>query len=274
MSVEDYNEIMRPKTDGTWNLHNRLSKTELDFFILLSSQVGAVGNPSQAPYVAASVFLDAFSDFRNKHGLPAVTLDLGRVAGIGFVAENAAAQRGTKDLWSRDIEPDEIMAMIKDAIITPIRKGRSGSSLTGMKQWEPEASPVFLAPIFAHYRRAALTAQHGRGQGGGPAARVREMLRDASSLEAAATCTYDAMVTKMSALLMIPAEEISSSKSMSDYGMDSLVAVEMRNWLVRELDATLPVLELLANVSLMQLSMNIARKSKLTNTAILKEEKK
>jgi hypothetical protein len=69
---------------------------------------------------------------------------------------------------------------------------------------------------------------------------------------------------------MIPLEDMSSSKSMSSYGMDSLVAVEMRNWLVRELDVTLPVLELLANTSLAVLARKIVLKSKLTNAAILK----
>jgi hypothetical protein len=271
MRLEDYNDIMRPKVDGVWHLHNRLSKTEIDFFILLSSQVGAIGNPSQAPYAAASVFLDSFADFRNNQGLPAVSLALGRVVGIGYVAENESAQRGLNKLWSRDIDPHEVMAMIEDAIRNPLRKGRSGASLTGMKRWSREASPVLLAPIYSHYRRKALASQQSGAQERSSAAKTRELLKNATSMGDAAKHTYDAVVAKMSSLLMIPLEEISSSKSMADYGMDSLVAVEMRNWLVRELDATLPVLELLANLSLVQLSRNIVRKSKLANPAILKE---
>lgn len=78
-------------------------------------------------------------------------------------------------------------------------------------------------------------------------------------------------MAKMSALLMIPLEDISSAKSMSEYGVDSLVAVEMRNWLLRELDSTLPILELLANVSLLQLSMKIVKMSKLVDPALLLE---
>lgn len=52
---------------------------------------------------------------------------------------------------------------------------------------------------------------------------------------------------------------------MLDYGMDSLVAVALRNWLLRELEAALPVLELMTNTPLKQLSVKIVRKSKLVD---------
>ena len=265
---------MRPKVDGVWNLHNRLSKTDLEFFIMLSSLVGLSGNPSQAAYNAANVFLDAFADYRNRQGLPAVTLDLGRIIEIGFVAENEAAMRGLRDLWSRSIGRDEVMAMIKSAVLTPLRRQGPGSSITGLKGWSPAADPVYLTPIFAHFRRAAMERVgklNRAGDKGGASGHMHEVLRKASSLQEAAQTACDGIMAKMSSLLMIPPEDISPEKSMSEYGMDSLVAVEMRNWLLRELDSTLPILELLANISLQQLSMKIVRKSKLVNPALLLE---
>jgi acyl carrier protein len=262
---------MRPKVHGTWNLHNRLSKSDLDFFLLLSSQVGALGNASQAAYSAANVFLDAFADFRNSQGLPAVALDLGRVVGVGFVAENEGAQRGLNKLWSRDIDPDELKQLVKSTIVNPLRKMGPGSSITGMKPWAPEASPIYLAPFFSHYRRAALKSEKAGGQDGATGGRIREMLKGATSLDEAAKHTCEVVIAKMSNLLMIPFDDISPTKSMADYGMDSLVAVEMRNWLIRELDATMPILELLANVSLLELCKKIVKKSKHSNLAILEE---
>ena len=70
---------------------------------------------------------------------------------------------------------------------------------------------------------------------------------------------------------MIPVGTISRLRSLSEYGMDSLAAFEMRNWILRELDAALPVLELMANISLQELSLKIARASKLVRTGILNE---
>jgi hypothetical protein len=260
---------MRPKVDGTWNLHNQLSKSDLNFFILLSSQVGAIGNASQAAYSAANVFLDGFADFRNRQGLPAVALDLGRVVGVGFVAENEGAQRGLNKLWSRDIDPDELKALIKSAIVTPLRKAGPGSSITGMKPWAPEANPVYNSPFFSHYRRVALKSEKSGGQDGASGRQVRDMLKEATSLDDAAKHIFEVVAVKMAALLMIALEDISANKSMADYGMDSLVAVEMRNWLIRELDATMPILELLASTSLLELSRKIVQKSKHSNPAIL-----
>ncbi|KAK9238572.1 hypothetical protein V1525DRAFT_387470 [Lipomyces kononenkoae] len=269
MTLEDYNVAMRPKVDGIWNLHNRLSRTDVDFFIMLSSVVGLVGNPSQAAYVAASLFLDAFADFRNKLGLPAVSLDLGRVVGVGFVAENEAASRGVSKLWSRDIDEAELMALIASAMVAPRRTdGRPGASITALKPWAAAAGTAMDPPMFSHFRRAAMRKE-ARGAEGGLVARVRAVLREVTSLEEATRYVCDTVMEKMAALLMVPVRDISVSRSMTDYGMDSLVAVEMRNWLVREMDATVPILDLLANISLQELSMRIVQRSKVVNPAIL-----
>ena len=263
MTLQDYNTVMRPKVDGIWNLHHRLSKVDIDFFIMLSSLVGLAGDPSQAAYVAASVFQDAFADFRNRQGLPAVTLDLGKVVDIGIVAERFAARRAIRGLWSRDLYEEEVMAMIKWAIIMPLRTRGPGSTMIGLKAWSQSADPVFQAPLFSHFRRAALRNLENNDHGGNITNRIRETLKEARSLEEAAQRACEKLISKTSSLLMIPVEDIDPSKSISEYGMDSLVAVEMRNWLLREFEAALPIIELLSNISVQQLSLKVIRVSKL-----------
>lgn len=272
MSLQDYNDVMKPKVDGIWNLHNQLSKTDLDFFIMLSSVVGVAGDPSQAAYVSASVFQDAFAEFRNGQGLPAVTLDLGKVIDIGIVAENFSSRRGVRGLWSRDLREDEVMANIESAIRTPLRRRGRGSTIIGLKDWSQAADPVFQAPLFSQFRRAALESSRTGGPNEGRVPKIRENLKRAASLEDAAQKTCDELVSKTASLLMIPKEDINPSKSMLDYGMDSLVAVELRNWLLRELEAALPVLELMTNTPLKQLSVNIVRKSKLVDPGLCTEK--
>lgn len=73
----------------------------------------------------------------------------------------------------------------------------------------------------------------------------------------------------MSILLMVATDEINSKRCMPDYGMDSLVAVEMRNWLFREMDATISILELLANTPLEELAEKIVQRSKLVTTVVV-----
>src|ERR1700712_5217481 len=87
MSLEDYNAVTRPKVQGTWNLHSHLPK-DMDFFLMLSSVSGIVGNATQAAYAAGSTFMDAFATYRNSLRLPAVTIDLGVILGVGYLANN------------------------------------------------------------------------------------------------------------------------------------------------------------------------------------------
>ena len=270
LSLEDYNDIMRLKVDGIWHLHDRLSKTDLDFFTMLSSIAGLSGNPSQAPYNAASTFQDAFADYRNRQGLPAVALDLGRVVDIGIVADNSIARRGARDIWSQDISGEELLAIIKFGITAPLRRDCPGSSVYGLKPWAPEADPVFLTPMFSRFRRAAMGRSHERGRAQGTV-RLREILQHTNSLRDAAQKICDGIAVKAASLLILSLEDIDPSRSLSSHGMDSLVAVEMRNWLVREVEVTIPILELLAETSLSQLSKKIAKTSKLVNLSLLED---
>jgi hypothetical protein len=70
-------------------------------------------------------------------------------------------------------------------------------------------------------------------------------------------------MTKVSAVLMTPREEMDATKPIVVYGLDSLVAIEIRNWITRELDASLQVLELLTSSSITALVGLILKKSKL-----------
>jgi Phosphopantetheine attachment site len=70
-------------------------------------------------------------------------------------------------------------------------------------------------------------------------------------------------MTKVSAVLMFPREEMDPNKPIVMYWLDSLIAIEIRNWITRELEASLQVLELLTSSSITALAETILRKSKL-----------
>ena len=82
MTLNDYHTAIHPKVQGTWNIHQasrELQKQLLDFFILLSSTSGIVGNKGQANYVVANTFLTAFASYRQTLGLRGNTVDLGLI---------------------------------------------------------------------------------------------------------------------------------------------------------------------------------------------------
>jgi acyl carrier protein len=80
---------------------------------------------------------------------------------------------------------------------------------------------------------------------------------------AALVCT--ALIDRLAARLDMLVDDIDSQSAASEYGVDSLVAVEIRNWIDKEMESTMPILELMANQSISQLSEKIAQRSKLVS---------
>ena len=95
MSHDDYHTTISSKVAGTWNLHNVCLEKgiELDFFTMLSSISGVVGQKGQANYAAANAFMDAFASYRLSLGLKANSTDLGVIEDVGYVAEQGGMQQ-------------------------------------------------------------------------------------------------------------------------------------------------------------------------------------
>ena len=87
MSWTAFAAVLAPKVRGAWHLH-RLTQTEpLDFFILFSSLTSLIGAAGQANYAGANAFLDALAHHRRARQLPALSINWGAWAGVGMAAE-------------------------------------------------------------------------------------------------------------------------------------------------------------------------------------------
>ncbi len=262
MTLEDYHAVTRPKVHGTWNLHNQLPK-DMDFFLMLSSISGVIGNATQAAYAAGSTFLDAFAAYRNSLGVAAVTLDLGVITGAGYLADKKELAQGMERQGFEGTNEEKLMALIQSAIAEPQKQGPAAQTVTGLGTWKPGVSlNSFDSPLFAHFRRRTLQS-NGGNRSSDSSGRVGDALRQVKTLEEAVDKICTALIDKIASRSSTSAENISSSKPLTDYGIDSLVAVELRNWITREMDSTIPILDLLANQSISQLSVKIAQKSRL-----------
>ena len=76
--------VMRPKMIGGWLLHRLLREAPLDFFVVFSSAGSLIGQPGQGNYAAANAFLDALAHHRRAQGLPALSINWGAWAELGF----------------------------------------------------------------------------------------------------------------------------------------------------------------------------------------------
>ncbi len=86
-SWDSFEEVLWPKILGGWHLHRATARLDLDFFILFSSRVGVMGNPGQANHAAANAFLDQLAGHRRALGLPGQAIAWGAWSDIGEAAE-------------------------------------------------------------------------------------------------------------------------------------------------------------------------------------------
>ncbi|KAE9366807.1 putative polyketide synthase [Stipitochalara longipes BDJ] len=267
MTHDQWEAVVKPKVAGAWNFHHALSSTPLSFFILLSSAAGAVGNRGQAAYAAANCFLNAFAQYRNRLGLPASSIDLTAVSDVGYLAENAERQaQVAESLGSETISEKEVLALIS-AAITGRMKECNNHCITGLKISAESKDLFWVDDAKFKYLKAAADAEAASLSTSPSTATVSlsSALKAAKDCKQATDLVSEGLMTKVSAVLMFPREEMDATKPIVVYGLDSLVAIEIRNWITRELEASLQVLELLTSSSITALAETILKKSKLVS---------
>ncbi|KAK2623593.1 hypothetical protein QTJ16_007147 [Diplocarpon rosae] len=268
MTHSQWISVVSAKVSGAWNFHNALLNTPLSFFILLSSAAGTVGNRGQAAYAAANCFLNAFAQHRHTLGLPASSIDLAPVSDAGYLAEGSAERVAqiAGNLGSEMISEKEVLALIAAAVTGKIGNTCGGHCITGLKIASEAKDSLFWIEDakFKHLKdKAEAEASELSASSPNAAVSLGAALEAAESSQQAIELICEGLMTKVSAVLMVPREEMDPSKAIVVYGLDSLVAIEIRNWITRELEASLQVLELLTSGSFWSLSEAVLAKSRL-----------
>ncbi|KAH7127804.1 putative polyketide synthase [Dactylonectria estremocensis] len=273
MPHDVFTKVIRPKVHGSWNLHQSTLSQPLDFFIMLASAAGMVGDTSQGNYAAANAFQDALAHYRSARNLPAAVIDLGMIKSVGYVAENEGAAERNLARWGfLQIEEDEFLEMMNIAMEKNEKRCQMVTGVGTQAHFDQSQGDVphwFRDPVFSHlHNMRARTVDRNANAGPSLAQQVKESL----SVEDAGLVILDALMKKLSKSLMIALEDIDPASPTSVYGVDSLVAVEVRNWLLREVKADVPVFEILQASSLQLLGYKIAEKSSLVSQNALAEE--
>lgn len=265
MTHHEYTEVVKSKVQGAWNFHHALNTAALDFFVVLSSAAGTVGNRGQAAYSAANTFLNAFVQHRISLGLPGSSLDLTAVSDAGYLAENLdAAAEVARNLASDTICEVEVLALLEAAIDGHLGVTCNNHTITGVRITNP--TPFWTDDAkFKHAREAAEAAAAGGADGQAASFSFNDALKAAKSLEDAQSVVCNGLTNKISSVLMLELEEMDVTASLSNYALDSLVAIEVRNFITREFEANLQVLELLSSGSIETLAQDICTKSKLVS---------
>ncbi|KGO77525.1 Acyl transferase/acyl hydrolase/lysophospholipase [Penicillium italicum] len=263
MTLEDFTSVACNKVEGAWNLHNTLINHPLDFFIALSSVAGIIGNRGQAAYSAANAFLDGFIEYRKSLGLPGTSIDLAAVSDVGYLADTDSQRRQEvlKNIGGQTIDESEVLALIAAALTGDLDQSCSGQCITGLRVDSLENNFWVQDARFSVLYEAARGTLRSSSQSDGPSVPLHVTLSAASSKEEALKVCYEALAAKLAQVLVMSLEDMDPSITVVSLGLDSLVAIEIRNWIAREANANVQVLELLSGGSLMALAEIILNKS-------------
>ncbi|KAL6706255.1 hypothetical protein ACN47E_005990 [Coniothyrium glycines] len=263
MTFHEYSAVISSKVHGARNFHHAISRTNttLDFFVVISSAAGTVGNRGQAAYAAANTFLNGFAQQLRSEGINAASLDLTAVSDVGYLAEDTdKAAEVARNLGSDTICGSEVLALLRAAIEGKLETC-NGHPITGMRItntmrpfWSNDAK-------FVHLLRAAEAT----GSTGATTVKLswKSAFKTATSRPEAEQVVCDALVEKIAEVISMEPEELDKSRPLSHYPLDSLTAIELRNFITRMFESNLQVLELLASGSIENLAKAVCNKSKI-----------
>ncbi|KAH7330434.1 reducing type I polyketide synthase [Rhexocercosporidium sp. MPI-PUGE-AT-0058] len=265
ISFKDWEESLKPKVQGSWNLHNALPKG-MDFFILLSSASGIFGNPGQSNYAAGNTYQDGLANYRCSLGENATSLDLGLVLSEGVVAENSKIM---DHLMRREmflpLTQEDVLALLDFHTSQPSVNTKS-QVVTGLDLPAKilarggEIHSSMYQPLFRHMHQIKYSG-YSQVRNTEQALDYKSLFVAATSLEEAAHIAAEGLRQKLSKMLGIAEENIELSHRVESYGVDSLVAVELRNWLAKEMGADLAVFEIVGGATLTGVGQTVAGKS-------------
>lgn len=269
MTIEQFNRALKPKYQGSWNLHQLLPK-DMDFMVFLSSMSGIIGNPAQANYAAGNTFEDSLARHRAANGLKGVSFDLGLVLEAGWASDNFEDVTKSLRAGLGGLTQAQLMAIL-DVLCDPTYDCASDPGAAQVVNIHDRPSKLYGMfqdgvlhwvgkPLFRNLLRLGqVEAVNGGGaQGETTAVDYLALIAAASDAEEAGHVVTQALLGKLSKSLSVPAESLDVGKPAYVLGVDSLIAVELRYWFLKQFGVEVPVFIILKKQPTIELCRHVA----------------
>ena len=271
---------MRAKVFGAWNLHKLTERHALDFFILFSTGAALIGSAGQGNHAAANMFMDMLAHHRRGLGLPALSINWGAWSEIGTVIRHQQSERFTSKGRSV-ITPAQGLKIFERLLRdTP---AQIGVLPVNWAEAFEEMGERKISPFFAELLRGVKPQRVSKMEDRGssiehPASSNQQPATFISQLNAAPKSQRWSMLqtfVREQALKVLGldlARPISLQRPLTELGLDSLMAVELRNALGKGVEQTLPATLLFDHPTIDELVNHLGKNVLALESAVVEAE--
>ncbi len=246
-------EVMAPKVQGAWNLHALTCDSDLDFFVMFSSAASILGSPGAANYGAANAFLDALAWHRRAEGRPALTINWGPWAELGMLTQSELHRRFTR--YGVEAMPAaEYLRALSLLLAQPVTQAAVFD--IDWARWRPGSQNPLIADLRV-VESGDPAAHSPDGEPSGAATILYDALQHAAAGERQGLLEAYLRDLIAGKLGLAPAR-LDVQAPLNSLGVDSLITLELRIQVERELGIVVPVARLLDGPSVAGLASWLA----------------
>ena len=224
-----FERVMAAKVRGAWILHSLTSQLPLDYFVLFSSAASLLGSPAQGNYAAANSFLDALAHHRRSQQLPGLSINWGPWSQSGMAAKLASRDRTRIESRGMKSIPSELGMSALARLL-----GQNAAQVGVLPiEWSKflQQFPQDNIPPFLESFAAAQSSEQ------------KESFLQQLSTTAVSdrqNLLIGCIRSQIARITGLDAANIDTKVGFADLGMDSLMAVELRNYLQNILERSIP----------------------------------
>lgn len=265
MNEEDFRSSIAPKVAGTQNLINALGRQPVKFFLMLSSIVGGiVGSLAEANYAAANAYLNALARSQTNSSCRFIAVCPGVVEDIGVVAGDEKARKILERQGFLSMTAQNVIGLVDYALSEEGTRRGCNEIVSGFDRQsiqQGDHSDTWENPLFSHIPQ--MESDQLASSSEKATESIESSLARAATREDAEAVVSHAIAVKIGTLVALGEEEIDESRSVADFGIDSLVVVELKNWIAQVFQSRLHNVEISDAPSIVHLARLIGAKSPL-----------